>query len=201
MHEYRALLDSGTTGIELDTELEANALESARDLWPATGFGPWDSIDRQVCQARSTTDGATAFVHVDGDWPDCFVILGFENGVSHATFFFVLDIGAEYSAVTLDCPSMPYNGPVDTELIELAVYGLKDDQDSFLVLNSGRSTYMQAYRNSDGGYVLEHQVATLKSHYVAARVLTAVETIETLKSYAFGKKEWAFSIDWRPQPL
>ncbi|ATQ41862.1 hypothetical protein [Caulobacter mirabilis] len=197
MDEYAALLTPGMRTVDLDEATRTRVLAAARSVWPQTGFKRWEALSRRVELAAQTADGRTVLAHVTADWKDCFVIILLDRSTDSLEAFFVFDIGAEYRPLTLECPGLRDAGELTPEVIERAVAGLGVDDDSYLILDAGEGTYMQAARREEG-VVVEFQLATVQNHFKVAAPVNDAVAIELLTSYAFGRKEWASRVDWRP---
>jgi hypothetical protein len=192
LHELLGFLAAGVRQHELSEFERRSALNKARALWPATGLEDWDAHPRSVPYAWMSNDGRHIAPHVTADHENCFVIL-VQCGASDVGWL-VYDIGAEYRGAYFVCPSAGIDGPAEREAVLAALPALRDGD--WAVLDRGEGTYLQAFREADGSYVLEHQLVTPRSLYRAASPLDADAACRAFVSYGFERKEWAVDIDW-----
>lgn len=192
LHEYLPLLAAGVDKHELSELEQQSALRKARRLWAETGLDDWKAHPRSVPYAWKSKDGSHVAAHVSADHADCFVIL-VRRGASDVGYL-VYDIGAEYQDALFVCPSADIEAPAEREAILATLPALQDGD--WAVLDRGEGTYLQAWREADGSYVLDHQLVTTGSHYRAARPLDTEAVCRAFLSYAFERKEWATDIEW-----
>ena len=140
-------------------------------------------------------------MHITADQENCFLIIVFEKKASLPFGYLLFDIGSEYVEPVYFCPAINFEGRPTEEMIESSVPNLSSHKDAFAVMDVGNGTYMQALQTGENSFRLEHQLVNTANHYEAVSELSAQQVISALKSYAFGKKEWATEISWREVDL
>lgn len=195
-YEYLSLLDRGIHQVEIG-DVEQKALGTAKAIWEKTGLDPWNRHNRYVQWSYETNDGKVRLVHVTADHENSFVIVIVDNTTAKPTYYLVFDIGSQYTEPIFVCPPANHNGPVTEELIERCLPLLINHADPFAVIDVGPGTYMQVLQISDNEYLLEHQLVTTANHFQVSSPVSLATAIDAMKSYAFGKYEWAKSFEWK----
>jgi len=201
LHEHLANLKPGVSKFEPDNALKDACLCAAKVIWDQTGLSAWDARPRAVQHFYEYGNGTLGFAHVNADHKDCFVMIIFDRKSSTPSGYLLFDIGAEYAEPLYICPAINHEGPPTEEMIENSIPKLMSHQDPFAVVDIGYGTYMQVLQTGENSFRLEHQHVNTAHHYESVREVSAQEAISALKSYAFGKKEWAAEISWKKLDL
>jgi hypothetical protein len=195
LHEHLALMDTGVRKFDAPQSLRDACEEAARLAWPLSGLKPWEAHPRVTDFCYACGDGVHGYLHFGADHANCFMIVICELRTERPVGWLLFDIGAEYHHALYVCPDIDFEGEPTEHVIADSLPRLRDDADSWAVLDRGNGTYMQAY-STDGGYVLEHQLVTPACHYRAVGLLDAQQVIWAFNSYAFKVKEWARELRW-----
>jgi hypothetical protein len=200
LHEHLALMDTGVRKFDAPRPVRDACEQAAFTVWPQTGLQPWEAHPRVTDFCYACGDGVHGYLHFGADHPNCFMIVIVEIEAARPVGWLLFDIGAEYHNALYVCPTIDFEGEPTGAVIADSIPRLRDEADSWAVLDRGNGTYMQAYR-TEGGYVLEHQLVTAACHYRAVGLLDEQQVIRAFNSYAFKVKEWAREMRWEKMEL
>lgn len=200
-HEYWSLLEGGTSPDSVSDDIRNASLHEAQILWPQLRILPWESRERRIEYVARSDATDKLLLHVSADWDNCFLILVLPRGQSRPESYILFDIGAEYQEPRFCCHAFDVEDVPTEEMIRYYLPQLHElDADPYAILDIGDGTYMQCYAE-DGLFDLEHQLVSTASHYCANRRVDTESAVNAFLSYAFGKKEWAFELQWRKMEL
>lgn len=177
-------------------------LEYATGVWPGLALKNRKLKEADLVTSYRTDE--TTFFHVRA-FPrknkDTFVIIVGDATATDISGHILIDLLAEYAGRFLNCPSCEFSGvPTPDDIESLIPQITPDDPNPFAILETGDGTFMQTLCTDDG-YVLEHQLVNTSSHYETPDLVSLVDVINAMKSYAFGNNEWLDAFDWRRQVL
>jgi len=201
LHEHLANMAAGPQPFEPGPSLKNACIKAGKNVWRHTGLSRWGSREREAQYFYKYGLGTHGFMHINADHENCFLVIIFDQITSCPIGYLLFDIGAEYTKPIYVCPAIGFEGSPTEEIIETSVPNLMTSKDAFAIMDMGAGTYMQALQTRDNAYRLEHQLVNTANHYEAVSELSAQHVIAALKSYAFGKKEWASDIAWRKVDL
>jgi len=92
-----------------------------------------------------------------------------------------------------------YHNPTEANIIQ-ALMSLNPNTNTFAILNSGESEYIQV-AVSNNGYVLEYQTGDLSQHYVSSKPMALEEVIKAFQLYASNDPTWKTITQWEQMHL
>ena len=75
-----------------------------------------------------------------------------------------------------------------------------NEDNPFAILSRTEGTYLQTLR-IDEGYLLEHQLVNVSSHYEVPAPVPGESVTEAMLSYLRGDYQWLEMFDWQKQEL
>jgi hypothetical protein len=90
--------------------------------------------------------------------------------------------------------------PIDNptpEQLEQVLRSLRLPGNSFAILGTTPSVYMQTARNEDGSFHVEYQEGALDKHYRMRSPCPIADVIDVFKRYLVGDKSWRSKYEWQ----
>lgn len=93
----------------------------------------------------------------------------------------------------LKLPNFDIEENATEALIETTISGLKEEPDSFVILETDEMNYIQALF-TENGFIVQFQEGSIDKHYEFNTYLSRPQTISLFKSYLSGIDDWQGDI-------
>ncbi len=94
------------------------------------------------------------------------------------------------------------NEEVTNSLIERSIWGLKDETDSFAILEKDEMHYIQTSGDSENGFILEYQNGSIEEHFTCTNEpIDTNRVIKAFQSYLAQDRKWITEYTWEKENL